>query len=65
MILRRLAQSIKEQNWTAITIEFVLLVVGVFLGIKVANWNSERETNAKSTEFSAKLIADLREESWR
>jgi len=42
MILRRLSQSLKEQNWAAITIEFVLLVVGVFLGIQVANWNSER-----------------------
>ena len=40
MILRRLAQSLKEQNWTAITIEFVLLVLGVFLGIQAANWNT-------------------------
>ncbi len=39
MILRRLAQHLKEQNWTAIAIEFVLLVLGVFLGIQVANWN--------------------------
>jgi hypothetical protein len=37
MILRRLAQSLREQNWTAIGIEFVLLVLGVFLGIQVAN----------------------------
>ena len=31
MILRRLTQSLKEQNWTAIWIEFILLVTGVFL----------------------------------
>ncbi len=37
MILRRFSQSLKEQNWTAIGIEFVLLVLGVFLGIQVAN----------------------------
>ena len=42
MILRRLSQSLKDQNWTAIVIEFVLLVVGVFLGIQVANWNAAR-----------------------
>lgn len=42
MILRRLSQSLKEQNWTAIWIEFVLLVDGVFLGIQVANWNEGR-----------------------
>lgn len=42
MILRRLSQSLKEQNWTAIAVEFVLLVAGVFLGIQVANWNETR-----------------------
>jgi hypothetical protein len=42
MILRRLSQSLKEQNWAAIGIEFVLLVLGVFLGIQVANWNAAR-----------------------
>lgn len=65
MILRRLSQSLKEQNWMAITIEFVLLVLGVFLGIQVSNWNAERETNKKAVEFTEKLVADLRAESWR
>lgn len=65
MILRRLSQSLRELNWTAIAIEFVLLVLGVFLGIQVANWNEERETNRKSVEFSERLQADLREEEWR
>jgi hypothetical protein len=42
MILRRLSQSLKAQDWLTISIEFVLLVLGVFLGIQVANWNAER-----------------------
>lgn len=65
MILRRLSQSLRDQNWTAICIEFVLLVAGVFLGIQVANWNAEREGNKKSTGFTEKLVEDLRHESWR
>jgi hypothetical protein len=36
MILRRLTNALKEQNWTTILIEFVLLVSGVFLGIQAA-----------------------------
>ena len=39
MILRRFSEALKQQNWAAIAIEFVLLVAGVFLGIQVANWN--------------------------
>ena len=64
MILRRLATSLKEQNWTAIAIEFVLLVLGVFLGIQVGNWNQERELRAKADTFSARLREDLRRELW-
>ena len=42
MLLRRLANALKEQNWTTILIEFFLLVSGVFLGIQAANWNEQR-----------------------
>ena len=64
MILRRFSQALKDQNWTAIAIEFVLLVLGVFLGIQVANWNVERETRQKSAIFTERLKADLRGEDW-
>ena len=64
MILRRLSQSLKDQNWTAICIEFVLLVAGVFLGIQVANWNAERETKRKAEVFTERLKADLRNEAF-
>lgn len=65
MLLRRLTQSLKEQNWTAILIEFVLLVLGVFLGIQVSNWNAEREDRLKGAAFTARLRDDLRVEAWR
>ena len=64
MILRRLSQSIKEQNWTAIWIEFILLVSGVFLGMQVSNWNAEREIEKKAAIFTERLISDLRYELW-
>jgi hypothetical protein len=74
MILRRLAQSLREQNWATITIEFVLLVVGVFLGIQAANWNERRAEDVKAQAYLARihinLQADLqsierRETLWR
>lgn len=64
MILRCLSHSLKTQNWTAIWIEFVLLVVGVFLGIQVANWNQERATKVQSDLFTQRLRQDLRIEVW-
>ena len=65
MIMRRLSQSLKQQNWTAITVEFLLLVLGVFLGIQAANWNEQRLTRDKSAVFSGRLKEDLRHEAWR
>jgi hypothetical protein len=61
MILRRLAQNLREQNWTAISIEFVLLVLGVFLGIQVANWNADRLERIIERETLIRLHADIEE----
>ena len=62
MILRRLTQSLKEQNWTAIVIEFVLLVTGVFLGIQVSNWNGQRAENARAQAYLVRIQRDFNTE---
>ncbi len=42
MILLRVIQHVKIHEWTAIWINLVIVVVGVFIGIQVANWNEAR-----------------------
>jgi hypothetical protein len=42
MILRRLTANLRAQNWTAIAIEFLIVVIGVFIGTQVSNWNQGR-----------------------
>ena len=59
MILRRFSQSLKDQNWTAIAIEFVLLVLGVFLGIQVANWNADAIDRREARDAMHRLEEDL------
>ena len=39
MLLRRITQHVKDQNWFAVAIDFAIVVFGVFIGIQVANWN--------------------------
>ena len=65
MILRRLTENLKQQHWTAIAIELVIVVLGVFIGMQVSNWNEDRETNQKAAVFSERLKIDLRAEGWR
>ena len=43
MLLRRVTQHIKSQNWFAVFIDFLIVVVGVFIGIQVANWNADNK----------------------
>ncbi len=64
MILRRVIQHVKKQEWTAIGIDFLIVVLGVFVGIQVSNWNAEREINKKSAVFTERLKSDLRGEAW-
>ncbi len=64
MILRRITEHLKAQNWFAIAIDFVIVVVGVFVGIQVSNWNAARATDQASRAVTAQLIEDLRDEAW-
>jgi hypothetical protein len=59
VILRRLAQNLREQNWTAIAIEFVLLVVGVYLGIQAQQWQSELEGRRLEQDYLQRMLNDV------
>ena len=41
MNLRRVADTLRAHDWTAIAIEFVLVVLGVLLGIQAQNWQGD------------------------
>lgn len=42
MISRRVIAHFRKQEWTAIANGFLSLVLGVFLGLQVNNWNDSR-----------------------
>jgi hypothetical protein len=64
MIGRRVIGHLKNQQWTAFGIELVIVVLGVFIGIQVSNWNQERINSRQAANFAERLKADLREEDW-
>ena len=59
MILRRLTENLRAQNWTAITIEFLIVVIGVFIGTQVANWNQQRLAKVETERMLAQLVPEL------
>ena len=64
MRYRRLVEQLRTQNWTAVGIDLVIVIVGVFIGIQVANWNDDRATTRRAEVFTERLRSDLREEAW-
>ena len=64
MILRRVIAHVRRQEWIAIAIDFVIVVVGVFVGIQVSNWNQAWATDRQAAVFTTHLKEDLREEDW-
>ncbi len=59
MILRRLTENLRAQNWTAITIEFLIVVIGVFIGTQVANWNQQRLARVETERMLQQLVPEL------
>lgn len=43
MILRRLADAFRRQDWATVLIEFLIVVAGIFVGLQVNNWNQLRQ----------------------
>mgnify|MGYP006866152529 CR=1 FL=1 len=46
MILRRITQHIKEQNWFAVVLDFIIVILGILIAFQITNWNEERQTKA-------------------
>jgi len=60
MILRRIIAHMKNQQWTAVFIEFVIVVIGIFVGMQVNNWNAERANRALESSHLQYLAKDIR-----
>ncbi|MCB2114635.1 MAG: hypothetical protein R3C42_09665 [Parvularculaceae bacterium] len=50
---------IKKQNWTGVALDFVIVVLGVFIGIEVSNWNADRADARRAREVLAAIDVDL------
>ncbi|MGA9334705.1 MAG: hypothetical protein WBV39_10555, partial [Rudaea sp.] len=61
MILRRIASHLKQQHWTGVLIELVIVILGVFIGLQVDNWNQARSDVRLGHDYVRRLTRDLTE----
>lgn len=60
MILRRLSDAIHKQNWFTVAVEFVIVVVGIFVGLQIDAWNNVRNDRALEQEYLLRLADDTK-----
>lgn len=65
MLIRRFSQHIKDQNWFAVVLDFFVIVIGIFIGLQVTDWNQQRLDRQKAAyhltflydEIAAEIVA--------
>jgi hypothetical protein len=61
MLLRSMTKHVKEQNWFAVFLDFIIVVVGVFIGIQVSNWNTDAGNRMQEHGYIIRLHEDIEE----
>lgn len=60
MIFKRAVAKLRAQDWAAITIEIAIVIIGVFIGTQVSNWNANRLEEIETREMMSRLKPELR-----
>ena len=58
MILQRVAASLRNKDWSTALLEFLIVVVGIFVGLQVDDWNQQRKDRKDEAAFLASLHVD-------
>ena len=59
MILRRTIDHLRTQNWTAVALELLIVVIGVFLGFQLNDWNAGRLEGKRAQRLEAVLRLNM------
>lgn len=59
MILRRIITSIKNQDIGTLIAEVIVIVLGIFIGLQVDDWNERRKDRNDEIIYLERIVADL------
>ncbi len=59
MLLRSLTKHVKDQNWFAVGLDFLIVVVGVYIGVWVSGYQERASLHAKQAQVVETLRLDM------
>jgi hypothetical protein len=60
MILQRVGKGLKNHDWGTVVLEVLIVVVGIFIGLQVDDWNEARRNRAVEQEYLERLWTELK-----
>ena len=61
MILHRIINHLKSQHWTKVFIDLVIVVLGVFIGLQVNNWNQVHQERQRARQLLNTMGVSMRD----
>lgn len=58
MIVKRFAGALRRQDWMAVGIEFLLVVLGILIAFQINQWSTDRQTSRERDAASERLLAE-------
>lgn len=59
MILHRFSRAVRKQDWFTVVLEILIVIVGIFLGLQVDDWNESRKFRQQEAVYLSKIADDL------
>ena len=59
MLLRRITKHVKDQNWFAVFIDFLIVVTGILIAFQITNWSDAQSNKVDAQEYLQRLMADM------
>jgi len=61
MIFRRFNEHVRNQNWFAVGLDLIVVVVGIYIGLQADAWMSAKADRQLEREYLQRLLADMEE----
>ena len=61
MLLRRVTEHVKAQNWFAVGIDLTVVVFGVYIGMQAGDWQQHAQDREEEIEYLQRILEDLDE----
>ena len=55
MLLRSITKHVREQNWFAVFLDFLIVVVGILIAFQITNWNAALKERALEDQYLERL----------